>query len=157
MSSQIGRRDGNQWVPEFSRRARAIPVYGVLRALGRSGVAELVDRCCRHARRFAELVGSDPRIEVVNDVVLNQVLLAFPTRVVDERLHAGVILQAVHKDGTFWAGSTQWKRRLCMRVSVSGWSTSEADIDESASRLKEIVAEAHALWGRSEAPPATLP
>ncbi|HEX2050155.1 MAG TPA: aminotransferase class V-fold PLP-dependent enzyme [Actinomycetota bacterium] len=141
MTAPRGRRDGSHWVPEFSRRARAIPVYAVLRALGRSGVDELVTRCCRLARRFARAVAHDPGVEVLNDVVLNQVLLAFPCDG-DERRHAARVIRAVHADGTFWAGSTEWNGRLCMRVSVSNWSTTEADVDRSAERLLAIVAEA---------------
>ncbi len=139
MTSEPDRRDGEHWVPEFSRRARATPVYAVLRALGRKGVDELITRCCSHARRFAEAVSVDPNIEVLNEVVLNQVLLAFPSTARDERTHTAAILQAVQGDGTFWAGSTEWDGRLCMRVSISGWSTTKGDIDIAARTLRRIV------------------
>ena len=72
-----GPRDALEWNPEFSRRARGFPVYAAIRSLGRSGIAELIERCCAHARRFAEALSQVPGIEVLNDVVLNQVLLRF--------------------------------------------------------------------------------
>lgn len=143
MTSEPGRRDGEHWVPEFSRRARATPVYAVLRALGRRGVNDLVTRACDCARRFADAVRTDADIEVLNEVVLNQVLLAFPSAAGDERLHTTRILQAVQSEGTFWAGSTEWGGRLCMRVSISGWATTERDVDRAATTLRRIVAAIH--------------
>ena len=117
-------RSNSDWVPEASRRGRGFAVYAALRALGRDGVAELVERNCALARRLAERVAAGG-IEVLNDVVLNQVLLG------DERRASIARVQA---DGTCWAGGTRWHGRPAMRVSVSNWSTTEADIDRCGRR-----------------------
>jgi glutamate/tyrosine decarboxylase-like PLP-dependent enzyme len=116
-------RANSDWVPEASRRGRGFMVYAALRSLGRSGVAELVERCCTLARRLAERVGDE--IEVLNDVVLNQVLLA-----VDED-----VVRELQEEGTLWAGGTVWHGRPALRFSVSNWSTTEADIDRSAEAI----------------------
>ena len=122
-------RSSSDWVPEASRRARGFAVYAALRSLGRSGVAELVERCCALARRLAERVAGE--VEVANDVVLNQVLLRFGA---DDDATAAVSA-ALQADGTLWAGGTRWQGRAALRVSVSNWSTTEADIDRSAEAI----------------------
>jgi glutamate/tyrosine decarboxylase-like PLP-dependent enzyme len=121
-------RDSIDWVPEFSRRARAVTVYAALRSLGRAGVADLVDRCCARARRFAELLSRDARVRILNDVVLNQVLVRFADS--DEVTRKTIAL--VQQDGTCWLGGTTWKGVAAMRISVSNWATSEADVERSA-------------------------
>ncbi len=125
-------RSNSDWVPEASRRGRGFAVYAALRSLGRAGVAELVERNCALARRLADRVGGE--IEVLNDVVLNQVLLA-----VDES-----VIAALQAEGTFWAGGTVWRGRPAMRFSVSSWATTEADIDRCAEVMLRAVRSAHA-------------
>src|SRR5215471_3390545 len=120
-----GERDPHEFVPEESRRARAIPVYAALRSLGREGFAELIEKNCRQARRFAEGLAA-AGFEVHNDVVLNQVLVSFGTAQQTER-----VIAAIQEDGTCWCGGTVWKGRTAMRVSVSNWSTAEVDIETS--------------------------
>jgi aromatic-L-amino-acid decarboxylase len=112
-------------VPEFSRRARGIPVYATLAQLGRSGVADLVDRCCAHARRVAAELGALDGVAVLNDVVLNQVLLRFD----DDDATTRAVVAAVLEDGAVFLSGTTYLARAGMRVSVSGWATDEADID----------------------------
>ena len=124
-------RDAVDCVPEFSRRSRGIPVYATLRALGRDGVAALVERCCAHARRFAGALAAAPGVAVLNDVVLNQVLVRFDDD--DERTRA--VIAAVQRDGTCWLGGTTWQGRAAMRISVSNWATSEADVDASVAAI----------------------
>jgi glutamate/tyrosine decarboxylase-like PLP-dependent enzyme len=116
-------RDQMDWVPEFSRRARGFAVYAALQSLGRSGVAELVDRCCERARQFADGLAELDGAELLNDVVINQVLFRFET---DERTDA--ILQRVQEDGTIWLGGTTWDGRRAIRLSVSNWQTGEEEI-----------------------------
>lgn len=111
-------------VPESSRRARGFAVWAALRQLGRSGVADLVDRCCALARRFADGLAAGGA-EIVNDVVINQVLVDFPGRDVD------TIASRVQDEGTCWLGGTTWRGRRLLRVSVSNYSTGEEDIDAS--------------------------
>jgi glutamate/tyrosine decarboxylase-like PLP-dependent enzyme len=127
-------RNGFDWVPESSRRGRAIPTYAALRQLGRSGVVALVDRCCALARRFAEALGEQPGIEILNDVVLNQVLVRFGD---DDARTAGVV-RRVQEDGTCWLGGTTFKGRGAMRISVSNWSTTESDVDRSVAAILAV-------------------
>jgi len=118
-------RDPHEFVPEESRRARAIPVYAALRSLGRSGLADMIERNCRQARRFGEAL-RNAGFDVLNDVVLNQVLVSFGT---PEQTRAAIA--AIQNDGTCWCSGTVWKGRTAMRISVSNWSTSDEDVEKS--------------------------
>jgi glutamate/tyrosine decarboxylase-like PLP-dependent enzyme len=122
-------REPMHYTPQSSQRARGAEVWAALASLGRDGVAALVDRNCRLARRFAGAM-RQAGVEVLNDVVLNQVLVSFGS---DERTSA--VTGAVQRDGTCWCGPTSWQDRTAMRVSVSGWCTTEADIDASAAAV----------------------
>ena len=124
-------RDASNFVPESSRRARAIPIYAALRSLGRRGVADLVERTCAHARRFAELLDAEPAIEVLNGVVLNQVLV----RVDDDDESTRATIAEVQRDGTCWVGGTVWQGRAAIRISVSNWATSPSDVERSAAAI----------------------
>ncbi|MGB5164236.1 MAG: pyridoxal-dependent decarboxylase [Woeseiaceae bacterium] len=118
-------RNPSDYTPELSRRGRGIDVWAALRSLGRRGVAELIERCCAHARRFAEGF-SEAGYEVLNDVVLNQVLVSFG----EPEMTLNVI-EAIQHDGTCWCGSTVWQGRTAMRISVSNWSTTDDDVEKS--------------------------
>ncbi|HYM58480.1 MAG TPA: aminotransferase class V-fold PLP-dependent enzyme [Solirubrobacteraceae bacterium] len=131
-----GERSSSDFVPEASRRARGFAVYAALRSLGRSGVAELVERCCALALRLAERLRVEPGIEVLNEVVLNQVLL----RVGDDDATTDAVVGRVQADGTCWLGGTRWQGRAAMRVSVSNWSTTEADVDRAAEAIVNAAA-----------------
>jgi glutamate/tyrosine decarboxylase-like PLP-dependent enzyme len=115
--------------PQSSQRARQIEIWAVLRTLGRSGIAELVAGGCRGARRIAAALASGG-LTVLNDVVFNQVLVAAENDEATARM-----IDAVQRDGTCWCGSTSWRGRFAMRISVSGWNTSDADIDRSAAAI----------------------
>ena len=128
-------RDSTNYVPESSRRARAIPVYAALRSLGRSGVAGLVERNCAQARRMAAHLAEIPGAEILNEVVLNQVLVRFAGG--DQANEAAVA--AVQRDGTCWLGGTEWQGQSVMRVSFSNWSTSDSDVDRSAAAIAAAV------------------
>jgi glutamate/tyrosine decarboxylase-like PLP-dependent enzyme len=133
-ASYLQRADGrspSDFVPEASRRARGFAIWATLRALGRDGVAELVDRCCNHARRFADRLGSEPGAEILNDVVLNQVLVRFGD---DDEITREVV-RRVQADGTCWLGGTDWQGRAAMRISVSSFRTTEADVDRSVDAI----------------------
>ncbi|MGX1494661.1 pyridoxal phosphate-dependent decarboxylase family protein [Streptomyces tendae] len=127
---------GADYTAESSRRARGFATWAALRELGREGVAELVDRCCALARRFADGL-STAGFDVVNEVTLNQVLVGFGS---DARTDA--VVQAVQEDGTCWVGATTWRGRRLMRISVSGHATTEADVDRSVAAM---VRQAQAL------------
>jgi glutamate/tyrosine decarboxylase-like PLP-dependent enzyme len=115
-------------------------VYAALRALGRQGVADLVDRCCALARRFAERLSAGDGVEVLNEVVLNQVLVRFG----DDDALTREVVRRVQADGTCWLGGTAWRGRAAMRVSVSGWATDESDVDRSAAAVLRCAGEAAA-------------
>ena len=129
-------------VPELSRRSRALPVWAVLRSLGRSGVADLVDRMCGHAARFAEGIAGIEGAEVLNEVEFTQVCAAFGedavTRDVVERMLAG---------GVAWTSGSVWRGRAVLRISVSNWSTTEDDVERTLAALREAVAGAVAASG----------
>jgi glutamate/tyrosine decarboxylase-like PLP-dependent enzyme len=127
-------RDAVDWCPEFSRRARGIPVHAALRTLGRDGVADLVDRCCARARRFAELLSAAPGVRIINDVVLNQVLVRFGD---DDDLTRAVVT-GVQQDGTCWASGTTWHGQSAMRISVSNCATSEDDVLASTDAMLRV-------------------
>lgn len=127
-------RDPMDWNPEFSRRARSVPVYVALKTLGRSGVAEIVDRCCRHARHFAERLSPEPGVVVLNDVVLNQVLVRFlaPSgQAADHDARTQAVIAKVQQDGTCWLGGSTWRGMAVMRISVSNAATTSEDVDRS--------------------------
>jgi glutamate/tyrosine decarboxylase-like PLP-dependent enzyme len=133
--AESGERDPLDHNPEFSRRARGFAVYAALRALGRSGVAAMVERCCALARRFADLLGAADGVTVLNDVVLNQVLVRFDGP--DSRTRA--VLEAVRRDGTCFMSGTTWQGRAAMRVSVTNWSTDEGDVDASVRAILKFA------------------
>jgi glutamate/tyrosine decarboxylase-like PLP-dependent enzyme len=125
-------RNQSEWVPEFSRRARGFAVYAAIRELGRDGVADLVERSCRHARLMAELLGADERATVLNEVVLNQVLVRFAR---DGRNTTDEVLRGVQREGTCWMSGTQWDGGSAMRISVCNWRTTEEDVRRSAAAI----------------------
>lgn len=127
-------RNPCDFTPELSRRARGVDVWAALRALGRDGVAALVEQCCRHARRFAEGL-SAAGYEILNDVVLNQVLVSFGDAATTQR-----VIAAIQADGTSWAGITVWQGRTAMRISVSSWATTEDDVERSLAAMIRVAA-----------------
>ncbi len=128
-------RDNFDWAPEFSRRARGITVYAAVRALGRKGIADIVDRSCARARQMARLLSRDKRARILTDVVLNQVLVRFGD---DDELTRHVI-NRVQRDGTCWLGGTTWHNMAAMRISFSNWATSEEDVERSAAAILKSV------------------
>jgi len=141
-----GERDSYNWVPESSRRARGFAIYAALRSLGRTGLAEMIDRGCRIARRMADGLRLAPGVTILNDVVLNQVLVRFDSPDGgDADAFTRAVIAAVQADGTCWLGGTTWHGMAAMRISVSNWSTTEADADlsvEAILRCAQSVADA---------------
>ncbi|MFL5871235.1 MAG: pyridoxal phosphate-dependent decarboxylase family protein [Solirubrobacterales bacterium] len=123
-------REPVDWNPEFSRRARAIPVYAALRSLGRTGVAELVERLCACAERFAERLDAQTQIEILAQG-LNQVLV----RLDDDPAITDRIVAEIQRDGTCWMSATTWRDQRCMRISVCNWQTTAEDVDRSIEAL----------------------
>ena len=132
-------REPMDWTPESSRRARGFAVYAALRELGRAGVEEMIDRCCRLARRFAERLRAEPRIRILNDVVLNQVLVRVEPLSGDADRATRDAVRRVQEERICWLGGTRWHDMDAMRISVSNWSTTEEDVDRSAESIVRAV------------------
>jgi glutamate/tyrosine decarboxylase-like PLP-dependent enzyme len=124
-----GDLDPMHHTPQSSQRARAVDAWAALRTLGRSGLAELVDRCSDHARRFAEGLRA-AGVEVLNDVVINQVLVGFRDDATTDR-----VIEQIQRSGECWCGGTMWRGRKAMRISVSSWATTEADVERSLAAI----------------------
>lgn len=126
-------RNPSDYTPELSRRARGVDIYAVLHHLGKSGVEELVDRCCECAKQFAQGF-TDAGYEIMNDVILNQVVINFGSE--EANL---AIMDAVQKEGTCWVGQTVWKDITAMRISVSNWQTNQQDVEDSLAVILSIA------------------
>lgn len=126
-------RNPSDFTPELSRRARGVDVWALLRSLGRAGLEELVDRCCRHALRFAEGL-SAAGFEILNDVVLNQVLVSF-----GDDATTRTVIDELRDEGTCWCGVTVWQKKTAMRISVCNWSTTDADVEMSLDAMITVA------------------
>ena len=126
-------REPGHYTPESSRRARAVEVWAALRSLGRRGLAEMIDRNCRMAARFAGRL-SAAGYSILNEVVLNQVLVSFGDAAATRR-----VISELQNEGTCWCGVTEWHGQTAMRISVSGWSTNEHDVDQSVEAVLRVA------------------
>jgi glutamate/tyrosine decarboxylase-like PLP-dependent enzyme len=129
-------RNPSDFTPEVSRRARGVEVWAALRSLGRAGVAELIERNCRQARRFADGL-QNAGFKILNDVVLNQVLVSFGDAETTNR-----VIGQIQTDGTCWCGGTVWQGQTAMRISVSSWATTDEDVERSLEAVIRIAGKA---------------
>jgi len=130
-----GVRWGVDWVPEFSRRARVLPVYAALRWLGREGVASLVDRCCENATLIADRLRQADGVDVLNEVVLNQVLVRFE----DDDTATNEVIRRTQQSGTCWVSGSTFRGLAAMRISIVGWQTTAADMERSAEAILDAA------------------
>jgi glutamate/tyrosine decarboxylase-like PLP-dependent enzyme len=129
-------RNPSDYTPELSRRARGVEVWAALRSLGRSGLAGMLERSCRQAGRFAEgLAAAGHR--VLNQVVLNQVLVAFGGPEATRR-----VIAALQQEGTCWCGETTWQGQTAMRISVCSWATTDQDVERSLQAMLQAASRA---------------
>jgi glutamate/tyrosine decarboxylase-like PLP-dependent enzyme len=126
-------RNPSDYTPELSRRGRGVDIWAALRYLGRSGLSEMIERSCRQARRFAEGLSS-AGFDILNDVVLNQVLVAFGDAETTNR-----VIADIQAEGTCWAGVTQWQGKTAMRISVSCWATTDEDVEKSIEAIARVA------------------
>jgi aromatic-L-amino-acid decarboxylase len=126
-------RERSHYTPEMSRRARGIELWAALRSLGRSGIAELIDRSCGYAQRFAEGL-REAGYEILNDVALNQVLVSFGSAEVTRS-----VIERLQREGTCWCGGTEWQGRVAMRISISSWATTAEDVEASLAAIQRIA------------------
>lgn len=128
------KRDPNEFTPELSRRARGVEVWAALRSLGRAGLAEMIERNCRQAARFADGL-RNAGFSILNEVVLNQVLVSFGD---DESTRR--VIAALQQDGTGWCGGTVWHGKAAMRISVCSWATTDEDIERCLEAVLRVAA-----------------
>ncbi len=139
----IAERDPFNYVPEYSRRARGFATYAAIRTLGRTGVSGMIERCCDIARHMADRLRAADGVEILNDVVLNQVLVRFHHgHGGDTDAHTRDVVSRIQADGTAWLGATTWHGKAAMRISVSNWSTAEADADRAVDAILRCAADA---------------
>ena len=136
VSGGTGARENYQYVPETSRRARGFTVYAALRSLGASGITALIERNCAQARRFAHALATVPHVDILNDVVLNQVMVRFRDPDGDDDARTENVIARIHEDGTAWGSRTQWQGLTALRISVSGWNTTDTDVDRSVEAIR---------------------
>ena len=135
-------REPSQYTPEMSRRARGIELWATLRSLGRSGLAALIDGTCRHARRFADGL-REHGFEILNDVIINQVLVSFGSAELTR-----AVIKRIQDDGACWCGGTEWHGRVAMRISVSSWVTTSADVETSLAAVARAAAQCREVIDR---------
>ncbi|MEO8503630.1 MAG: aminotransferase class V-fold PLP-dependent enzyme [Acidobacteriota bacterium] len=136
-------RDPFEWTPEFSRRARGFAVWAALRSLGRQGVAELVERTSDHARLFADRLRTIPGIHILNDVVLNQTVVRIEPPGGGDEAASDAFTRAsllrVQQSGEAWPSGTTWRGKAAIRISVSGWMTTTADVERSVEAIRRAA------------------
>lgn len=133
---QGSHREPSQYTPELSRRARGVEIWAALKSLGRAGLADLIERNCRFASRFADALRQSG-FEILNDVVLNQVVVSFGDAARNQQ-----VIERVQRDGTCWCGPTEWQGRSAMRISISSWATRDEDVEKSIAAIRRAAAAA---------------
>jgi glutamate/tyrosine decarboxylase-like PLP-dependent enzyme len=129
-------REPYHFTPEMSRRTRGIEIWAAMLSLGRDGLADLIERTCRHASRFEEGLRA-AGYEILNEVTLNQVMVSFGDDDTTRR-----VIASIQEDGTCWCGGTVWRGRAAMRISVSSWATTDADVERSLEAMLRVAAQA---------------
>src|ERR1700728_513255 len=137
-------RDEMQWNPEWSRRARGFATYAALRSLGREGVGDLVGRCCRHAKSLGERIGQLPGAELMREPLLNQALVRFPdpranATEADHAQRTDAVIAAINATGEAYCTASMWKGKRVMRISVSGWQTTDEDVDRVIRAVESVL------------------
>ena len=134
-------RNQKDWNPEWSRRGRGFPVYAAMRSLGRSGIADIVDRCCDHAKRLVGGIGRLPNTEVVASPTINQGLVRFLSRDGNHDGFTDAVIRRIQANGVAWFGGATWRGVRVIRVSVCNWRTTEDDIDRTLAAIREALVE----------------
>lgn len=139
-----GARDPHKWNPEWSRRARAVPVYAAIRELGRAGIAGLVEGCCDRARDLVAGLGALPGVEVLAAPQINQGLVRFLAEDGDHDRYTDAVIAAIQQEGTAWFGGTTWRGQRAMRVSVCSWRTGEEEVARTLDAVGRVLSERRA-------------
>jgi glutamate/tyrosine decarboxylase-like PLP-dependent enzyme len=136
-----GLRNQKDWNPEWSRRGRGFTAYAAIRALGRTGIGDIVDRCCAHADRLVRSIGALPATEVVASPVINQGLVRFLASDGDHDRRTERVIERIQAKGVAWFGGATWRHKRVMRVSVCNWLTSDCDVERAIATVCEAAAE----------------
>ncbi len=136
---QSDKREPSQFTPELSRKARGVEIWAALKSLGRDGLSDLIERNCQYATLFADGLRS-AGYAILNDVELNQVLVSFGDPETTQR-----VIKGIQDDGTCWCGGTVWQGKTAMRISVSSWATTEADVARSLEAMLRVAAQQNAV------------
>ncbi|MBB5873576.1 glutamate/tyrosine decarboxylase-like PLP-dependent enzyme [Allocatelliglobosispora scoriae] len=134
LNMQPEHRHPVEWGMEVSRRSRVFPIWAALRSLGRSGIADIIDGCCRNARRFADRLTGQPGVEILNEVTLNQVLVRFDGPGGRDE-HTRLVAEEFQARGEGWAAISRWNGRIVLRLCLINWATTAADVDAAATSL----------------------
>jgi glutamate/tyrosine decarboxylase-like PLP-dependent enzyme len=132
-------RNQKDWNPEWSRRGRGFPFYAAVRALGRNGIGELVDRCCRHAERLVHEIGALDGAEILAAPVINQGLVRFLSPDGNHDRFTDAVIHRIQDDGVAWFGGVTWRGQRAMRISVCNWQTSDDDIDRTIASVRRAL------------------
>jgi glutamate/tyrosine decarboxylase-like PLP-dependent enzyme len=135
-------RNQKDWNPEWSRRGRGFPAYAAIRALGRSGIADIVDRCCAHADRLVTGIGGLPGAEIVVRPTINQGLVRFLSRDGNHDRQTDAVILRIQAKGVAWFGGATWQGMRVMRISVCNWATTDRDVDDTIASVRDALAEA---------------
>lgn len=138
-AAEPGCRNGSDWVPENSRRARAFVLYATLRSLGKNGVRKIIENCCAMASLFATELAKLSGVSILNQVVLNQLLFRIAaTPDAEDDFHAR-IANRIQQTGVCWIGTTRWEEKTVLRISVSNWATTAEDVCTSVNCIREAI------------------
>jgi glutamate/tyrosine decarboxylase-like PLP-dependent enzyme len=140
IDAETGGRNQNDYNPEWSRRARSIPTYAAIRALGREGIAAIIARTCEMASLLVTEIGALPGVEIVHQPIINQGLLRFPAPDGDHDARTDAVIEAIQREGTAWFGGSTWRGMRVMRVSVCNYQTSRADVEETVAAVRRVLA-----------------
>ncbi len=132
-------RDQIEWGPEWSRRARGIPLYAALRTLGRNGVADIIERCCDLTSDLVTRLGDLPGVEILSEPIINQGLVRFLDPDGDHDARTDAVIDRINEGGEAWFGPTTWRGMRVMRVSLSNFRTTAHDIDRTVAAIKTAM------------------
>ena len=137
-------RDQIDWNPEWSRRGRGVATYAAIRQLGRRGIANLIDRSCRHAHTLVTRIGALAGAEMVWEPQVNQGLVRFfdmspGATDADHDRRTDAVIAAIRETGEAFFGGTTWRGKRCMRVSVSNWQATDADVERAVATVRRVL------------------
>jgi glutamate/tyrosine decarboxylase-like PLP-dependent enzyme len=136
-------RNQKDWNPEWSRRSRGFTAYAAIRALGRSGIADIIERCSAYAARLVSEIGGLPGVEILVQPIINQGLVRFRSADGNHDSHTDNVIKRIQATGVAWFGGVTWKGMRAMRVSVCNWATTDRDVSLAVASVREVITKTH--------------